>query len=507
MTVSGSLATNASYVTVNNVGATVYQDYTFSTTGGVPLNDGANTLTTKAVDGQNFTNTLVTTASLPRSVSLTYDSNGNLINDGLRRLEYDSADRLTAVYVPNSWRTEFVYDGLSRRRVTREKGWQGGTWVQTNETRYVYLGRSVVQERNSAGNPTVTYTRGLDLSGTFGGAGGIGGLLARTDGSGAAFYHNDGAGNITTLINSSGQVQARYTYDPFGNLIDKRGPLADANLYRFSSKEHLPSAGLYYYGFRFYEPNLQRWLNKDPIGLAGGLNLYQFVGNNPISLLDPFGLAVAYNSDAETLSGVLIQGVPGPLPYIKSEGWGLDRWFDYPVGLINNALSTAGNTLILLDQAAEDGLTGLFRGDRQLAQAATRLLGVTPWGRLGRSCKAAKTGTTLADDLAAAATRARNTVGSGSGGAYGTRVHTAFEAEVQGLNQGLSTEISYLNGREVLRGTPGSVRLDVVNGPRDAPISIFDLKTGGAQLTPARIQQIQSHVPGGANVPVLEVRP
>jgi RHS repeat-associated protein len=289
MTVSGSLATNASYVTVNNVGAQVYHDYTFSTTGGVGLADGQNTLTTKAVDGQNFTNTLVTTASLPRSVSLTYDANGNLFNDGLRRFEYDGADRLSAVYVPNAWRSEFVYDGLSRRRVTREKGWQGGTWVQTNETRYVYLGRSVVQERNSAGNPTVTYTRGLDLSGTFGGAGGIGGLLARTDANGAAFYHNDGAGNITTLINSSGQAQARYTYDPLGNLIDKCGSLADANLYRFSSKEHLPNAGLYYYGFRFYDPNLQRWLNRDPLGIAGGLNFYQFARNSPPNLVDPDG--------------------------------------------------------------------------------------------------------------------------------------------------------------------------------------------------------------------------
>jgi hypothetical protein len=124
-----------------------------------------------------------------------------------------------------------------------------------------------------------------------------------------------------------------------------------------------------------------------------------------------------------------------------------------------------------------------------------------------QSSLAAKTGATLADDLAAAATRARNTVGPGSGGAYGTRVHTAFEAEVQGLNQGLSTEISYLNGQVVTRGTPGSVRLDVVNGPLNAPVSIFDLKTGSATLTPARIQQIQSHIPGGANVPVFPVRP
>jgi hypothetical protein len=54
---------------------------------------------------------------------------------------------------------------------------------------------------------------------------------------------------------------------------------------------------------------------------------------------------------------------------------------------------------------------------------------------------------------------------------------------------------------------PCSVRLDVVNGPLNAPVSIFDLKTGSATLTPARIQQIQSHIPGGANVPVFPVRP
>jgi hypothetical protein len=47
----------------------------------------------------------------------------------------------------------------------------------------------------------------------------------------------------------------------------------------------------------------------------------------------------------------------------------------------------------------------------------------------------------------------------------------------------------------------------VVNGPLNAPVSIFDLKTGSATLTPARIQQIQSHIPGGANVPVFPVRP
>jgi hypothetical protein len=113
----------------------------------------------------------------------------------------------------------------------------------------------------------------------------------------------------------------------------------------------------------------------------------------------------------------------------------------------------------------------------------------------------------LEEVLAAAATRAKNAVGPGQGGAYGTRVHTAFEAEVHTLDRGLSTEISYLNGQVVPRGTPGSVRLDVVDGPLNVPVSVFDLKTGSARLTPTRIQQIQSHIPNGENVPVLPVRP
>ena len=93
---------------------------------------------------------------------------------------------------------------------------------------------------------------------------------------------------------------ARYLYDPFGNVIGKSGPLADVNHYRFSSKETHPNSGLYYYGFRFYDPNLQRWLNRDPIGERGGLNLYAYVGNSPINHFDPYGLAIGDWWDART---------------------------------------------------------------------------------------------------------------------------------------------------------------------------------------------------------------
>src|SRR2546428_5383990 len=105
-------------------------------------------------------------------------------------------------------------------RSAASTGWQSG-WVKTNETRYIYDGYLLIQERDSNNVVTVTYTRGPDLSGTDAGAGGVGGLLARTDTSGATFYHSDGAGNVTALIDAQQNVSARYLYSPFGKLTGK----------------------------------------------------------------------------------------------------------------------------------------------------------------------------------------------------------------------------------------------------------------------------------------------
>jgi RHS repeat-associated protein len=121
------------------------------------------------------------------------------------------------------------------------------------------------------------------------GAGGIGGLLARTDGNGTTYYHSDGNGNVTMLVNSAGTMQAQYLYDPYGNTLGMWGPLAVGNTYRFSSKEIEPKSGIYYHGYRYYEPNLQRWLNRDPIAEFGGINLYEFNFNSPPNYVDPDG--------------------------------------------------------------------------------------------------------------------------------------------------------------------------------------------------------------------------
>ncbi len=159
----------------------------------------------------------------------------------------------------------------------------------------------------------MSYTLGNDLSGSFEGAGGIGGLLGRSHGyssgswSGHNFYHADGNGNVTMLIDNAGtpNVTATYRYDPYGNSITATGTNAANNVYRFSSKEFHVNSGMYYYGYRFYDPNLQRWLNRDPISELGfetlprrgwgkndDLNLYDYVHNSPISYQDPYGLSL-----------------------------------------------------------------------------------------------------------------------------------------------------------------------------------------------------------------------
>ena len=280
LTVAGSVSQGTGPYSVNVSGtglsygaATVYSDNTWARAGASPAN-GQNSYTVTSTDSASHSGSTTVSLNLPTTVTFTYDSQGNLISDGLRHFDYDFEGQLTNVYVTGAWTNAFVYDGLGSRRILKAYGWNGSSWTLTNEIHYVYDGRLVIQERNSANTPLVSYTRGTDLSGSLQGAGGIGGLLARSDSAGHLCYHADGSGNVTALIDSTGNVVARYSYDPFGNLLAMGGLSAAKNLYRFSSKEWQPNSGLYYYGYRFYDANLQRWVNRDPLGDSASL-VYQ----------------------------------------------------------------------------------------------------------------------------------------------------------------------------------------------------------------------------------------
>jgi RHS repeat-associated protein len=253
--------------------------------------------------------------------AITFDGNGNLITSHSGWVfTYDDENRLIQLEDTSSnhvFMTKFFYDGLSRLRIRQEfvlaaatnpppdgpvlggpglDGADSPDWMLSLEVRYLYDGLRVIQERDSNNVPTVSYTRGNDLSGTLEGAGGIGGLLARSHGysdgnwSTHDYYHADGNGNITFMLNSGQSMVASYRYDPFGNTISSSGSLADANLYRFSSKEYCTNSGMYYYLYRFYDPGLHRWINRDPIGERGGINFFEFVDNSPVFQIDPLGL-------------------------------------------------------------------------------------------------------------------------------------------------------------------------------------------------------------------------
>ncbi len=209
-------------------------------------------------------------------------------------------------------------------------GWLLGTeldppdcyWLPAAPVYYVYDGMRVIQERDGNNNPQVAYTRGKDLSGSLEGAGGIGGLLARSTWGGSswsshALYHADGNGNVTKLIDSSSEASvATYRYDPFGNTLSASDTLSPPNVYRFSSKEIHAASGMYYFLYRFYDPALQRWLSRDPLVekgslmlLHGGLlgrrssgyahsdrldaywdsNSYLYAGNRAVNAVDPDG--------------------------------------------------------------------------------------------------------------------------------------------------------------------------------------------------------------------------
>ena len=81
---------------------------------------------------------------------------------------------------------------------------------------------------------------------------------------------------------------AQYRYTAFGQLEARSGTFAQP--FGFSTKRYDDALGLNYYGYRFYNPAIERWMNRDPLGEAGGMNLYGFVQNDPVNWVDPWGL-------------------------------------------------------------------------------------------------------------------------------------------------------------------------------------------------------------------------
>jgi RHS repeat-associated protein len=160
----------------------------------------------------------------------------------------------------------FQYDALGRRI---------NKTINSVSTSYLYDGNNAVQELQGPTPVANMLNGGLDQ------------IYARTDGDGVRTLLSDGLGSTLALLDSTGMAMTQYTYEPFGNT--STSGVSSSNPGQYTGREN-DGTGLYFYRGRYYSPSLQRFISEDPIGIAGGINLYGYVGNNPIIYTDPFGL-------------------------------------------------------------------------------------------------------------------------------------------------------------------------------------------------------------------------
>jgi RHS repeat-associated protein len=215
-------------------------------------------------------------------------SNGDLAGNqppaNATDIQWDAENRLIAMTIGGTSYT-YIYDHLSRMTARTTNG--------VPSARFAYDGWNRIAQYSTSALQT-TYTWGLDLSGTLQGAGGVGGLLATRISSGASYMATyDGNGNVSEyLVISNGGVIVHFEYDPFGRLTRTTGTAQSLSRFefRFSTKPRDAATGLYYYGYRWYDPYTGRWINRDPIEEEGGVNLYGFVGNDALADFDVLGL-------------------------------------------------------------------------------------------------------------------------------------------------------------------------------------------------------------------------
>jgi RHS repeat-associated protein len=230
-----------------------------------------------------------------------YDADGNLSNDNVWVYLWDAENRLVQMSnttsLTNSARKKLVfeYDAQGRRIRKIVYPW-GSTDYSTTPVlnlKFLYDGWNLIAELNATNQAVVrSYVWGLDLSGSEQGAGGVGGLLlVKTAGQNAQFAAYDGNGNVAGLVDAtSGTATTQYEYGPFGEVIRATGSMAKLNPFRFSTKYQDDETDLLYYGYRYYNASTGTWLSRDPIGEAGGENLYAMAGNSPLDFHDILGL-------------------------------------------------------------------------------------------------------------------------------------------------------------------------------------------------------------------------
>jgi len=224
------------------------------------------------------------------ATNLTYDGSHNLTYDGFNTLSYDVENRLVQAQNALSGTSQYLYDPFGRRK---QKVVNGVT------TQFVLVGIDEVADYSGpgAGTAQTLYVRGV--------GGSV--VAAVTPSTGAAvYYHHDGLGSTVALTQAgtSGAAET-YTYSEFGTPAG-----GNSAAYSYAGYRYDPETGLYDLHARVYSPQLGRFLQTDPIGFAGGRNLYAYATNDPINRTDRWG----------TCDNP--QGCGQPIGFVASGGFG-----------------------------------------------------------------------------------------------------------------------------------------------------------------------------------------
>jgi len=239
------------------------------------------------------------------SASFAYDARGNQIATAAapaRASSFRIDDKPLSVGVSGRSPDILGYDALDR--LASIQVGSGGP-----VTRLVWDGNELAGELDAGGNLQGFYARGP----------GSDEPMVWWTPSGIHVFHADERGSIVALSNSSGQVERIHSYDAYG----REGAAAHLGRFGYTGAIALPDSGLVHMRARAYDPALGRFVSADPIGVAGGINLYGYAGGDPVNLIDPSGLQGCSETDAtssweeQTAAGVprcadlFFGGLPG----------------------------------------------------------------------------------------------------------------------------------------------------------------------------------------------------
>jgi RHS repeat-associated protein len=210
-------------------------------------------------------------------VSYTYDSKGNTGTEtdgsGTVIYGYDCENRLISVQSAGVT-AEYVYDADGIRVRSVANGAVTNYVVDKNRD---YA--QVLEEKDGAGSPVVSYVYGDDL-------------ISQNRGGSVSYYHYDGLGSTRSLTNEAGNVTDTYTYEAFGGLLNSSG--ITENRYLFTGEQYDANAGFYYLRARYYDVNTGRFISSDTwqgnTAEPVTLHKYLYANMNPVMYIDPAGL-------------------------------------------------------------------------------------------------------------------------------------------------------------------------------------------------------------------------